>query len=181
LPWQSAGRAQLVQIHARPTSDPYDQPVMGRGAGSKSAGRRGFRRGRAGALLWSEGEPLPGGRLRVRLDDDLADRPASAGWVHVTSAQDAIALIGTGRVVALELDHDLGDDERYGKGIHVLDYLAERQMNAGEDLWPREGILLHSANSSAVAQMGRLIERYASELHRVRRVLDSGQPRFDFD
>ena len=130
---------------------------------------------------WLREDAVPLGELRVWLDDLLEDRPAPDGWIHVTTAGAAIALLETGRVVELSLDHDLGDDDLAGKGIHVVDHIAERQMIADRDLWPRDGITLHSANPAGVRQMARAIERYAGALHQVRRTItSSGKPRFEF-
>lgn len=64
--------------------------------------------------------------IRLWLDDDLVDRAAPEGWVHVTTAWQAIEALETGRVVELSLDHDLGDDERYGRGTDVVDFIAEQ-------------------------------------------------------
>src|SRR5664279_2370966 len=47
-----------------------------------------------------------------------AQRPS--GWTHVTTVKQATDLLDTGRVVELSLDHDLGDDERFGRGIEVV-------------------------------------------------------------
>jgi hypothetical protein len=125
---------------------------------------------------------VPEGELRVWLDDLLEDRAAPAGWVHVTTAPAAIALIDAGPVIELSLDHDLGDDEIAGKGVHVVDHIAERQIVAGQDLWPRDGITIHSANPAGRDQMARTIERYAGELHVVGRTITAtGKPRFVFD
>jgi hypothetical protein len=131
---------------------------------------------------WTIGIAIPDGELRVWLDDLLEDRAAPPGWIHVTTAPAAIALLESGRVVELSLDHDLGDDELAGKGVHVVDHLAEQQVIASRDLWPRDGITIHSANPDGRDQMARTIERYAGELHRVRRVVtSSGKPHFTFD
>jgi hypothetical protein len=131
---------------------------------------------------WIVGDAVPRGELRVWLDDLLDDRAAPEGWIQVTTAPAAIALLQTGRVVELSLDHDLGDDDVAGKGVHVVDHLAEQQVIEGRDLWPRDGITLHSANPAGVAQMARAIERYAGELHHVRRTsTSSGKPKFEFE
>ncbi len=53
---------------------------------------------------WIVGDLLPGGELRVWLDDLLVDRAAPEGWIHVTTVPTAIALLHTGRVVALSFD-----------------------------------------------------------------------------
>lgn len=93
--------------------------------------------------------------------------PPHLGWIHVTIAPGAIAPIDSGHVVELSLDHDLGDDETAGNGDHVVDHIAEQQVLAGRDLWPRDGITIHRANPAGRDQMARTIERYAGELHRV--------------
>jgi hypothetical protein len=112
----------------------------------------------------------------------LDDRAAPEGWTHVRTAPAAIALLQTGRVVELSLDHDLGDDDAAGKGVEVVDHIAEQQIIAGRDLWPRDGITIHSANPAGRDQMARTIERYAGELHRVHRTATaSGKPRFEFN
>jgi hypothetical protein len=130
---------------------------------------------------WTVEAEVPAGELRVWLDDLLDDRAAPPGWVHVTTAPAAIALIDRGDVVELSLDHDLGDDDVAGKGVHVVDHIAEQQVVAGRDLWPRDGITIHSANAAGRDQMVRTIERYAAELHTVRRMTTaSGKPRLTF-
>jgi hypothetical protein len=132
-------------------------------------------------IHWTTDTPVPDGELRVWLDDLLDDRAAPPGWIHVTTAPAAIALIDRGQVVELSLDHDLGDDEIAGKGVYVVDHIAEQQVVAGRDLWPRDGITIHSANPAGRDQMGRTIERYAGELHVVKRTMSAtGKPRFTF-
>jgi hypothetical protein len=119
--------------------------------------------------------------LRLWLDDDLIDRVAPQGWVHVTTAQEAIRLLDTGTVVELSLDHDLGDDERFGRGIDVVDWLAEQQEVHSRVLWPRDGITIHSANPSGRDAMVRAIENYAARTQKVSRSLTpSGKPRLTF-
>lgn len=95
--------------------------------------------------------------MRVWLDDDLEDRPAPAGWMAATTAWACILLLSTGRVVELSLDHDLGDDEVCGRGIDVINWLAEQQEIHGRVLWPGDGITLHTANSSGRDTMVRAI------------------------
>jgi hypothetical protein len=123
----------------------------------------------------------PDDQIRLWLDDDLVDRAAPAGWTHVTSVEEATALLDTGRVVELSLDHDLSDDERVGRGIDVVDWLAEQQEVHGRILWPRDGITVHSANPGARDAMVRSIERYAAKTLQVHRSLTpSGKPRLTF-
>ncbi len=120
--------------------------------------------------------------LRIWLDDDLVDRRAPEGWTQVTTAWDAIELLKTGRVVELSLDHDLSDDERFGRGTDVVDFIAEQQEAHGRDLWPREGISLHTANPAGREAMARTIRRYAEKggMH-VHESRAGGQPKFTFE
>jgi hypothetical protein len=119
--------------------------------------------------------------LRVWLDDDLVDRAAPKGWVHVTTAFQANVLVDTGAVVELSLDNDLGDDERYGQGKAVIDFICERQMVDGRDLWPREGLALHTANSAARQSMTLTVMRFAPEVCSVEQgYTPGGKPRFSF-
>jgi hypothetical protein len=99
---------------------------------------------------------------------------APAGWFHVTDAASACALLASGRVVELSLDHDLGDDVEHGRGIDVVDFLSEQQFAHSRALWPRDGIALHTPNPEGREQMARGIERYASAVRDVRRVITTG-------
>jgi hypothetical protein len=124
---------------------------------------------------------IGGDDVRLWLDDDLVDRQAPLGWVQVTTAQEAIELLDTGRVVELSLDHDLGDDKRFGRGIDVVDWLAQQQEMHGHVLWPREGITIHTANPAGRDSIARAIENYAGKRFEVRRLLaPGGKPRFTF-
>lgn len=108
------------------------------------------------------GRPIPPeGELRVWLDDDPVDREAPEGWIHVRSAREACFLLLTGRVVELSLDNDLNNDENeneFGSGFQVLDFLEEQHFSANNPRWPRDGVAIHSANSNAVDRMVRTIE-----------------------
>jgi len=84
--------------------------------------------------------------MRVFLDDQ---RTAPDGWLHVHWPADAIALLETGRVEELSLDHDLGDDER-GTGYDVILWIEEAVALRG---FKPPRMMVHSANSSAGAKM----------------------------
>ena len=47
--------------------------------------------------------------------------------MHVATAHEAIELLDGGNVVELSLDHDLGGDEEFGKGIDVVHWLCAQQ------------------------------------------------------
>lgn len=84
--------------------------------------------------------------MKVYLDDE---RKTPDGWERVFWPDEAIALLETGRVTEISLDHDLGDDER-GTGYDVILWLEEQVVTKG--LRPPV-IRVHSANSSARAKM----------------------------
>ena len=95
--------------------------------------------------------------MRVWLDDV---RPAPEGWTPARWPEEVIALLKTGGVTHVSLDHDLGDDQ-HGTGYDVLLWIEEQVATAG--FRPPE-IAVHSANAAARLRMQaaiRSIERYA--------------------
>lgn len=85
-------------------------------------------------------------RVRVYLDDE---RIAPEGWRQVRWPDEAIALLTTGEVTEISLDHDLGDDER-GTGYDVLLWIEEAVIT--QEFRPPE-IHVHTANSAARDKM----------------------------
>lgn len=109
------------------------------------------------------GRPVPPeGELRIWLDDDPIDREAPEGWVHVRSVREACFALLSGRVVELSLDNDLNNpresEDVFGTGYQVIDFLEEQQVVAGIFLWPRDGIVLHTANTQGRERMARSFE-----------------------
>ena len=90
--------------------------------------------------------------MKVYLDDE---RVAPAGWVTARWSKDAIALLETGQVSVISLDHDLGDD-LHGTGYDVVCWIEEAVMT--RDFIPPK-ILIHSANASARQKMTLGVER----------------------
>ena len=84
--------------------------------------------------------------MRVYLDDE---RATPDGWVRAFWPSEVIALLETGKVLELSLDHDLGDDER-GTGYDVVLWIEEAVAMNGF-IPPK--ISVHSANSSAREKM----------------------------
>lgn len=84
--------------------------------------------------------------MKVFLDDL---RPAPDGWVRVFWPDEAIALLKTGEVTDMSLDHDLGDDQR-GTGYDVLLWIEEA-VATGNFRAPR--MIVHSANPAARERM----------------------------
>lgn len=84
--------------------------------------------------------------MKVFLDDE---RATPDGWTRAYWPDEVIALLQTGRVTELSLDHDLGDDAR-GTGYSVLLWLEEQVAVHGMSA---PAIHVHSANSSARGKM----------------------------
>jgi hypothetical protein len=85
-------------------------------------------------------------KMKVFLDDE---RVTPDGWVRVFWPEEVIALLKTGQVTELSLDHDLGDDE-HGTGYTVLLWIEEQVAVHG---MKPPTIFVHSANSSARLKM----------------------------
>lgn len=84
--------------------------------------------------------------MKVYLDDE---RCTPDGWVRVYWPDEAIALLKTGSVTEISLDHDLGDDDR-GTGYDVVLWIEEAVITQG---FQSPKIFVHSANSSARQKM----------------------------
>lgn len=131
------------------------------------------------------GRPIPlDGELRIWLDDDPDDREAPEGWTHVRSVREVCFALLTGRVVELSLDNDLdnpeGSETTFGTGYQVIDFLEEQQEVAGKSLWPRDGIVLHTANSQGRERMARSFEplKRNPEFEVTEEKTPGGKPRF---
>lgn len=84
--------------------------------------------------------------MKVFLDDE---RSTPEGWVRVYWPDEAIALLQTGQVTEISLDHDLGDDAR-GTGYDVVLWVEEAVHLRGF-VPPRMHV--HSANAAARLRM----------------------------
>ncbi len=84
--------------------------------------------------------------MRVYLDDE---RQTPDGWVRAYWPDEVIALLESGHVEELSLDHDLGDDAR-GTGYDVVVWIEEAVALRG---FRPPKISVHSANSSARQKM----------------------------
>lgn len=61
--------------------------------------------------------------MKIWLDDK---RVMPIGFdLHIVSAFEAISLIASGEVTKIGLDHDLGDEEEFGNGHMVSDFIEE--------------------------------------------------------
>lgn len=98
--------------------------------------------------------------MKVYLDDA---RPTPPGWVRTYTAPQTIALIETGEVEELSLDHDLGgdNDPEIGTGYDVCCYLEER---AYRGLPVPPVIHVHSANLAGRLRMKAALRKMESYL-----------------
>lgn len=84
--------------------------------------------------------------MRIYLDDE---RTTPEGWTRVYWPDEAIALLETGNVVEISLDHDLGDDAR-GTGYDVVAWIEEAVATRG---FVPPIMRVHSANPPARVRM----------------------------
>lgn len=84
--------------------------------------------------------------MKVFLDDE---RTTPDGWVRVYWPDEAVALLQTGHVTEISLDHDQGDDAR-GTGYDVLLWIEDAVRLRGF-VPPR--MKVHSANPAAPIPM----------------------------
>jgi hypothetical protein len=91
--------------------------------------------------------------IRLWLDDE---REAPIGWIRCFSAAEANALLSSGRVVEVSLDHDLGAELT---GYDVAKHIAYLQ-HVGEPI--PEILRCHSANPVGRAAIEQLFERIRS-------------------
>ena len=87
-------------------------------------------------------------KINLWLDDE---RDAPEGWVRVTTADEAFALIQSGVVARASFDHDLGTEPT---GYDLVKWCAEF------GLWPDEKPTSHSGNPPGKAAILATIERY---------------------
>ena len=92
--------------------------------------------------------------MKVFLDDE---RVTPEGWIRTHTPAEAIALLETGMVSHLSLDHDLGDDEGIGTGYDVVLWMEEQFFL--NSYLPPENITVHSANVSARVKMEQGIKK----------------------
>ncbi len=128
----------------------------------------------------AEGRPFPReGEIRVFLDDDIEDRLAPEGWVHLRTVREVCMLILQQRVIELSLDNDLNGDIACGQGYQVIDFLEELHGVENRPLWPRDGITIHTANPNERATMKRAIETLPGRLDvEVEDITGGSQPKY---
>ena len=93
--------------------------------------------------------------LKLWVDDE---RPAPEGWVWAATYSAAIAVLSTGMVDEISLDHDLGTEKT---GYDIGRWLEEQAFhNAPDNLPPVNKIYVHSANSVGRENIQRCIDNF---------------------
>lgn len=87
--------------------------------------------------------------MRMWLDDRRP--PRYPDWQWVTTGEEAIEHLKTGKVVAASLDHDLG------MGITGYDVVAWMEEH---NVWPPEGVRVHSMNLPGRDRIQMVIDKY---------------------
>ena len=96
--------------------------------------------------------------------DDMRDPAAfgCTGYVWVKNYDQAVAALATGKVTFASLDHDLSIETAYNHGVPPpgektgFDVICWMEENG---VWPREGVVCHSANPTGRARMMQIIDR----------------------
>jgi hypothetical protein len=97
--------------------------------------------------------------MRVFLDDIRNSPP---DWVVVRTAEEAIALLQTGEVTAMSLDHDLGGEST---GMEVLEWIEWEVVERG---FQPPQLIVHSGNPVGRERMRAAVE----SIERLRRQRD---------
>jgi len=93
--------------------------------------------------------------------DDIRDpaRFGCIGWLWVKTADEAIAVLKTGKVIKASLDHDLTISQTLGQpdgektGYTVVCWMEENNV------WPAGGVKVHSMNPAGKQRMEQAIRR----------------------
>ena len=82
------------------------------------------------------------------------------GWDWAKTADEAIALLETGKVTEASLDHDLSYEATLGKwegektGYDVVLWMEQNKV------FPPGGVTIHSLNSAGSVRMKAVLEKY---------------------
>lgn len=93
--------------------------------------------------------------MKVWLDDE---RPAPPGWRRARTYGEAIALLDTGKVTEMSLDHDLADFQQDGFEFTGYDVLLDIEWSVRHGVIPDPPQLhVHTANPPARKRMAAAI------------------------
>lgn len=107
--------------------------------------------------------------MKLFLDDMRdPDLRGYVGWTWVKTADEAVALLRTGKVEQASLDHDLTAEQMVRGGF--LGQIYEDGFKSGYDVvawleehpefWPPQGVRVHSANPAGRARMQMVIDKH---------------------
>lgn len=98
--------------------------------------------------------------MRVWLDDNRPPwRYGRLGWEWAKSYEEMIKFLETGKVVEVDLDHDLTEKATTGDwsgeltGFEVLEWMLARKI------FPHQGVHIHSLNEEGRIRMRPLVDR----------------------
>lgn len=112
--------------------------------------------------------------MKLFLDDErtlaMLGLVPEDGWVVARTADDAINILRTGEVTEATLDHDLGHcvkckhckgyaDRNCACRCHLTGYFVVCWMET-ENIWPVDGVKVHSANPGGALKMRLAIDRH---------------------
>lgn len=93
-------------------------------------------------------------RVKIWLDDER--EPPDSTWIWFDSAFKVIEALEVLDVDILDLDHDLGDDKKYGTGYDVMKYLEERVFD--DVTYEPPYMTLHTQNPVGYEKMSQARE-----------------------
>lgn len=89
-------------------------------------------------------------------------------WLWIKTAEEAVRLLKTGRILEASLDHDLTEAQMIKGGY--LGKIYEDGQKSGYDVvcwleqhpefWPPNGVKVHSANPAGRARMEQVIKKH---------------------
>ena len=100
--------------------------------------------------------------IKVWLDDER--EPPDKDWVWFDSAWSLIEALEHLDIEVVSLDHDLGDDNKYGTGYAVVQYVEQRVHNS--TTYKPPCLLFHTANPVGYENMCRARDSIDRELER---------------
>lgn len=113
--------------------------------------------------------------MKVWLDDER--HPPTPEWVWCLWPEEVIEHLKTGKVYAISLDHDLGEDSSYAKprtGMTVIKWLEKEVFNHRFHAVPRR-IYVHTQNNVEMPIMKEVARRILESLKRHERRQDPGR------
>jgi hypothetical protein len=96
------------------------------------------------------------GEEMIKLFVDRDPAKVQPGWTHVSTASEAIQVLGSDEVKVISLDYDLGDEDTCGNGYDVLMWIEE-QVNLAD--YEPPVIVVRTDNAGAKKRMQQAVLR----------------------